>query len=95
MEIKFTTKIKVLLWLTIREVLSTCEFLNARRLEITNTCYLRNQSRKNIDHILKFCPFAQGVLDHIKCNCQTHIIFFPDLNWFIKTILPNVKFSNN
>ena len=37
-------KIKVFLWLTIREALPTCDFLVARRIEITNTCCLCNQS---------------------------------------------------
>ena len=57
------SKMKVFQWLTIRETPLTCECLIARRLEMTNTCYLGNQSSKNINHIFKSCPFALGVWD--------------------------------
>ena len=56
-KLNLVSKIKVFLWLAISETLPTCEFLIIRRLEITNCCYLCNQSGENIDHIFKSCPF--------------------------------------
>ena len=61
-ELNFLPKIKVFLWLTIREALPTCDYLTARRIEITNTCYLCNKSNENIDHIFKICPFCPRYL---------------------------------
>lgn len=66
--------IKVFLWLTIREALSTSELIIVRRVEIINTCYLCNQSSKIIDHSFKCCLYIQRIWDHIK-----YIIVIPSL----------------
>ena len=60
-KLKLLLKIKVFLWLTIREALPKCDFLISRRLEITNTCYICNKSSENIDSIFKCCPFVQRI----------------------------------
>ena len=93
------SKIKVFLWLTIREALQTCNFSNSRRIEITNTCYLCNKSNKNIDHIFKVCPFVHGIWERIKYNCPIPLFYEGNfLSWlelFHKNYKkPIVKFSN-
>ena len=68
-------KIKVFLWLLLREALPTCEFLTGRRLENTKFCYLCNQSSENIDHIFKYRHFVQGIWDRIKYNYLTPLFY--------------------
>ena len=71
-------KLNFFLWLVIRNALLTCEFLIARRMEISNMCCLCNHNRENIDHIFKSCLFIQGIWDRIKFNCPTSLLFEGD-----------------
>ena len=84
-------KYKVLRRLTIREALLACEFLIARMLEITNTCYLCNKSSENIDYIFKFCLLAQGVWNRIKYNCPTHIFYEGNFLSLLELVYKNYK----
>ena len=68
-------KIKFFLWLVLRKALPTCECLNARRLEITNKCYLCNQNNENTTYIFKDCPYSQRIWDRIKYNCPTPLFY--------------------
>ena len=92
-------KIKVFLWLTIREALPTCDFLIARRLEITNTCYFCNKNSENIDHIFKLCPFAQGIWDRIKYKSSTPLFYEGNFLSWLESVYRSYKihrkFSNN
>ena len=46
-------KIKIFLWLVIREALPICKYLKPKRIEIINVCYLCNESSENINHIFR------------------------------------------
>ena len=74
-KLNLLSKIKVFLWLVLREALPTCDFLIARKLEITNTYCLCNQSSENIDHVFKSCLFVPKIWDRIKYNCHTLLFF--------------------
>ena len=75
-KLNFMPQIKLFLWLLVmREALPTCEFLIARRLEITNKCYLCYQNSEHIYHIFKYCPFTQRIWDCIKYNCPTPMFY--------------------
>ena len=94
--------IKFFLWLVIRNVIPICEFLIARRTEISNIYCLCNQNMENMDHIFKNCPFVEGIWDRIKFDCPTpffflrwffYFLFYHGLIQFIKTIKLIAKFS--
>ena len=86
-------KIKFFLWLVIRDVLPTCEFLIARRLEITNMCYLCKSNVENINHIFKFYPFVQGIWDRIKYNCLTPLFYEGGFLSWLETVYKNYKIN--
>ena len=92
LEINFFTKNKVFP-MVIRDALPTCEFLITKRLEITNMCHLCKRNIENIDHIFKYCPFVQGIWDHIKYNCPTRIFYDGDFLSWLKTIYKNYKIN--
>ena len=87
------TKLNFFLWLVIRNALLTCEFLIARRMEISNMCCLCNHNRENIDHIFKSCLFVQGIWDRIKFNCPTSLLFEGDFLSWIETVYKNYKIN--
>ena len=84
-------KIKVFILLTIREALPTCEFLIDRRLEITKSCYMYNQSGENSDHIFKSCPFIESIWDHIKYNCSTPLFYEGNFLSWLELVYKNYK----
>ena len=57
-KLKLLPKIKIFLWLIIRNALPTCEFLSIRNIEFPNRCYICSQNFENIDHVSKSCPFV-------------------------------------
>ena len=50
-KLKLLPKIKIFLWLLIRNALPTCDFLIAKKLEIPNRCCLCDHNIENIDHV--------------------------------------------
>ena len=84
-------KIKVFLELLLRETLPTCEFLIARRIEITNFFYLCNQSNENIDHNFKLCLFVQGIWYRIKYNCLTPLFYEGNFLSWLELVYKNYK----
>lgn len=70
------------------------KYLIVRKIEITNTCHLCNQSMENIDLIFRKCIFVQGIWDRAKFNCPCEDDFFPlSLKWYAKTTTLMAKFS--
>ena len=90
-KLKLLPKIKFFLWLVIRDAFPTREFLIARRLEITNMCYLCKQNVENIDHIFKYFPFVQGIWDRIKYNCLTPLFYEGDFLSWLEIVYKNYK----
>ena len=66
------------LWLVIREVLPTCDFLSTRMIDIPIGCHLCNQSIKNVEHVFKNYPFIRSIKDRIKYNCPTPLLYEGD-----------------
>ena len=92
METKFATENKCFPLVDyIREALPTCDFLTARRIEITNTCYLCNKSNENNDHIFKICPFIQGIWERIKYNCPTPLFYEDNFLSWLELVHKNYK----
>lgn len=51
-------KIKIFLWLLLRQVIHSCDFPIVRKLGIKNMRYLCKQSSENIYHNFKYCLFV-------------------------------------
>ena len=84
-------KIKFFLWLVVRGVLLTYEFLSARKIEIPIKCHFCSQNVENIDHIFRKCTFVQGIWDCIEYNCPTPLFHEGEYLSWLEMIYKNYK----